>query len=73
MMRLSEVLALVPLSRNELYRRMNARLFPWPAPLSEGARRWARHEVNAWIHDHLLVSLEQHRKRAGSGYPPLPV
>ena len=57
MLRLSEVLARVPLSRNELYRRMNARLFPWPAPLSEGARRWALHEVIAWMHVHLLASL----------------
>ena len=73
MLRLSEVLARVPLSCNELYRRMNARLVPWPAPLSEGARRWALHEVDAWIHDYMLASLHRDRERVRSAGPRLPV
>ena len=73
MLRLSEVLARVPLSSNELYRRMHAGLFPWPAPLSEGARRWALHEVDAWIHDHMLASLHSDRERVRSAGPRLPV
>ena len=73
MLRLSEVLARLPLSRGELYRRMHDRLFPWPAPLSVGARRWALHDVIAWMHDHMLVSLQRDRERVRSASPRMPV
>ena len=73
MLRRSEVLARVPFNEPELYRRMKARLFPWPAPLSPGTWRWALHEVNAWMRDHLLASLQRDRERVRSAYPRMPV
>ena len=35
--------------RSQLYCLMEARLFPWPAPIADKARRWAEHEVQEWL------------------------
>ena len=49
MLRIADVLARVSVGRSHLYRLMNRRLFPWPAPFGEQAHRWAEHEVEAWL------------------------
>ena len=49
MLRLADVLERVGVGRSHLYRLMNRRLFPWPAPFGERAHRWAKHEVEAWL------------------------
>ena len=39
---------------SQLYRLMELRLFPWPAPFADKARRWAAHEVEAWLRERRL-------------------
>ena len=49
MLRIADVLLRVGVGRSHLYRLMNKRVFPWPAPFGVKAHRWAEHEVEAWL------------------------
>ena len=49
MLRREEVLHRVRFRRSQLYRYMEGRLFPWPVPFADRARRWAEHEVETWL------------------------
>ena len=49
MLREAEVERLVGLKHTAIYDRMNAGEFPWPAPLGDRVRRWARHEIDEWL------------------------
>ena len=51
MLRRGEVEALVGLRKSAIFRRIGAGEFPAPAPLSERVRRWAHHEIVAWIRE----------------------
>ena len=45
----SEVELLVGLRHTAIYDAIGDGTFPWPAPLGDRVRRWARHEIDAWI------------------------
>ena len=49
MLRREEVQVRAGFERSQLYRLMEERLFPWPAPFADKARRWAQHEVEMWL------------------------
>ena len=51
MLRLAEVELLVGLKKSAIYDAMGERRFPWPAPLGDRVRRWARHEIDEWLAD----------------------
>jgi prophage regulatory protein len=49
LMRLKEVLHLVPLSRSTIYARMNAGTFPQAKDLGGGVVAWYEKDVREWI------------------------
>ena len=49
MLRLPEVERLVGLKHSAIYNAVHAHRFPWPVPLGARVRRWARHEIDAWL------------------------
>lgn len=63
MLRRSEVLARVGLQKSALYEAIAAGTFPAPAPLTQCARRWAVHEVQAWIDERTDRSLRETKER----------
>lgn len=50
--RLPQVLALVPVSKSTLWRRVKAGSFPQPVKLSERVTVWRAEEVRKWIDAH---------------------
>ena len=63
MLRRSEVVARVGLQKSALYDAVAAGTFPAPAPLTQCARRWAAHEVQAWIDECTVRSLRETKER----------
>ena len=61
---------LVGLKKTFIYNRIGEGSFPRPAPLGRVLRRWARHEIDAWIADRndVLRAL----RRADSAWLPQP-
>ena len=49
LLRMPQVLARIGVGKSQLYRMVNAGVFPWPAPVGQLARRWAEHEVEEWL------------------------
>lgn len=50
-LRQSQVLALVPVSKSTLWRRVQARTFPQPVKLSARVTAWRAEDLRQWIHD----------------------
>lgn len=61
MLKLSEVEYRVGLARTHIYRQIEDGDFPRPAPLTEGTRRWAAHEIDQWIANRLRMLRRLHR------------
>ena len=61
LLRLNEVLAIVPLSKSTLYALMSRGVFPKPVPLSARSRAWDSDEIARW-----LIALVD-RERTGRG------
>ena len=47
-----QVLALVPISKSTLWRRIQARSFPQPLKLSERVTVWRAEDIRRWIASH---------------------
>ena len=54
LVRMSTVLAMVGLSRAEIYRRIHAGTFPGPVPIGERAVAFNVQEIRSWIRARLL-------------------
>ena len=50
-MRLPQVLALIPVSKSTLWRRVTAGTFPAPIKLSVGVTAWRAEDVRTWIEE----------------------
>lgn len=50
-LRQSQVLALVPVSKSTLWRRVQARTFPQPVKLSARVTAWRAEDLRQWIRD----------------------
>lgn len=48
-LRQPQVLALVPISKSTLWRRIRARTFPAPVKLSERVTAWRAEDIRRWI------------------------
>ena len=63
MLRQPAVLHRAAFGRSQLYRLMGERLFPWPAPFADKARRWAEHEVESWLRERRLERSRDLKRR----------
>ena len=57
LLRFRDVMEQVGLRSSQIYRLIEARRFPAPVPLTEGARRWVSHEIEEWLGGRIALSL----------------
>ena len=69
MWRLEAVVERVRMGTSTIYRQIRADLFPEPVPITAVARRWARHEVEAWLAGRVARSACADRARVRGAFP----
>ena len=69
MLRLSEVIVRVRLSKSSIYRAIAEGWFPAPVPLADRARRWLEHEIEEWLQSRVVNSLREINTRLRSDLP----
>ena len=65
----SEVERRVQFGKSHIYDEIALHAFPAPAAVSPGARRWAAHEVAAWLRARTEQSLREAKTRVTNVYP----
>jgi prophage regulatory protein len=53
LLRLAQVLEIVPLSRSEIYRRVASGKFPRPVKIGQRASAWDSDQIQAYVRDKL--------------------
>ena len=71
MWRLERVVDRVQMGASTIYRQIRADQFPEPVPITAVARRWARHEVEAWLVCRLARSVSADRAMIRGAFPAL--